>query len=383
MNMNINAFFTRHLAITCLALMMTRPAHLMADDSQNQILIYAVTGTLRSTVAGTENQIILDGLQSKNKTGIVAQGPGKLTTGPNSSALIVLPAAGTVKLGPETEILLSVPKSELAEREVKHDLELLKGRLFLNIDPAEINKSRRTNFTLKTPAALLAVKGTQFFAQSDDNGDIAGVHEGKVQVLIQDEGYLTTASKYLSEGQAVSIQAGNISDARDFNPEERRWNANYKEAALVRDRAQGEWTDEAIAYTSKNFDAKNPYGTVFRITNGRNAKLSADLVLKNISPSARLLAVEMLISATHDETVTVNVPGLSETILLTASPTSFTRAPQKVILPLTRNTTAKTLNLHVERRPKPVPPVEVGKRPLPIAMNTVEITGICVLSRVK
>ena len=61
-------------------------------------------------------------------------------------------------MGADSEV--RVPAATGKER----SLEMLKGRLFLNISADDLKQRAAGEFRLKTPAALLAVKGTKFFA---------------------------------------------------------------------------------------------------------------------------------------------------------------------------------------------------------------------------
>jgi len=97
-----------------------------------------------------------------------------LATGAGSSAVIRVPDLGKVIMGPETQVRL--PQAS----EAGSSLELLKGRLFLEIDAEAVKKRGEATFRLKTPAALLAVKGTRFFAISEGGTNTVGVHQGVV-----------------------------------------------------------------------------------------------------------------------------------------------------------------------------------------------------------
>ncbi|MDF1815471.1 MAG: FecR domain-containing protein [Verrucomicrobiales bacterium] len=82
-----------------------------------------------------------------------------------------------IRLEPGCEIRF--PKTE--GRTATYELELLKGKLFLNIDSVKLREERK-NFILKAPTAVLAVKGTTFFADLGEDGFLsAGVIEGEIK----------------------------------------------------------------------------------------------------------------------------------------------------------------------------------------------------------
>ena len=101
---------------------------------------------------------------------------GKLSTGADGATSLILGTTGTARMGADTEIQIPDDKTK------EHSLEMLKGKLYLNISAEELAKRKAGEFRLKTPTALLAVKGTKFFAISDNGTDTIGVHEGSVVV---------------------------------------------------------------------------------------------------------------------------------------------------------------------------------------------------------
>lgn len=115
----------------------------------------------------------------------------EIVTGKDGAASVALGAMGSVKMEANTHIRLSSPTAP-------QSLEMLKGKLFLNIDSAELKKRQNTEFKLRTPAALLAVKGTSFFASAQGGTETLGVHEGAAMVQTPS----TRAGVLLQKGQA-------------------------------------------------------------------------------------------------------------------------------------------------------------------------------------
>lgn len=137
---------------------------------------------------------------------------GKISTDDSGSAAVTLGGLGTVQMERNTEI--QIP----AEADAPHSLELLKGKLFLQINAEELQKKNAGEFRLKTPASLLAVKGTRFFVDCERKSETVGLHEGKV--LVTESTGKGTAE--LLPGQAVTVSPGSISpvgplSARDKN----------------------------------------------------------------------------------------------------------------------------------------------------------------------
>ena len=157
-------------------------------------------------------------------TAKVAAEGGKVITGAGSASSLLLGTSGTARMGAESAV--QVPEAT----EKNHSLELLKGRLFMNIRGDELKKRDQMEFRLKTPAALLAVKGTKFFTLSQEDADIIGVHEGRVSVTEPMSG----KSLDLEAGKAVSVSAGLLGEAREMTDEEKGYAPEYAAADLVR-----------------------------------------------------------------------------------------------------------------------------------------------------
>ncbi len=144
-----------------------------------------------------------------------------IETGPDSQATASIPGAGSMLLGSETQVRL--PKAG----DKSQSLELLKGKLFLNISAEEVKKQGEASFRLKTPAALLAVKGTKFFAYVEKDQETVGVYEGQI-------GTFTMASRQLNDiksGNALKTVKGKPEPVRPLTADERRETINYELAA--------------------------------------------------------------------------------------------------------------------------------------------------------
>lgn len=99
-----------------------------------------------------------------------------------SSVDLYSTSGAVVQVQGDTELHISEEKEDTRAS----SLELLKGRLFLNVDAKQLQSDRK-EFRLKTPTAILAVKGTQFFANVKTGETVSGVYEGKVEGALPPE----------------------------------------------------------------------------------------------------------------------------------------------------------------------------------------------------
>lgn len=173
------------------------------------------------TVVPVVNVIVL------SSTGQV-QNVSKVTSGEVAQS-VILKDVGTARLEPNSE--LRVPDST----ETETSLHLLKGRLFFNINAEDLKKRAGGEFRLKTPAALLAVKGTEFFVDVGEGGDTVGVHQGSV--LVQNSA--TQASALLQTGQAIKVSPNIAAAPRPLNNVERGYPERYPAPAADASVIQG------------------------------------------------------------------------------------------------------------------------------------------------
>jgi len=208
----------RRLALTGMvcASSMSTPAQAQAPLFVPEIGVMSATGNVatRPKDAGAAWSVIkppAQGATPAPASAIQHLQPGStLATGAGSHAVVILQAAGRALLGPETQVRLPT------EGEGKGSLELLKGKLFLEISPAEVKKRVEKPFRLKTPAALLAVKGTRFFAVVEGAEENVGVHHGAVSAQTGEQGAPTD----LTAGNGITLAGGRMGPARALTAEE-------------------------------------------------------------------------------------------------------------------------------------------------------------------
>ena len=140
-----------------------------------------------------------------------------LKSGSEDGTVLVLDTTGLARM--QSETVIKVPDA----KETSHSLEQLEGTLFFNIDADELKKTQKTEFRLKTPTALLAVKGTHFFVSCSGGTDRIGVHTGVVMVHEP----VSRQTITLTAGKAVEVQSGAMGDERPLTADELAGQSNY------------------------------------------------------------------------------------------------------------------------------------------------------------
>ncbi len=290
----------------------------------DQILLLSPKGIVKADTAAGKGSVINPDLgEAKERTGVVVAGSQSTAgTGAASSVLMVIPAAGVVKLDAETEVRLPAkpdpklkPLEQAKEAATSHNLELLKGRLFLNIDPEQVKQRGPATFRLKTPSALLAVKGTEFFSETTAQGDLVGVHEGAVIVYHP----VTGDSVAIVAGQVVTISGMEISKPRDLTVAEKKLDVNYAETRLKREPLKAEWKQPLHPYGkgTKSFSPNNKLGTEYQFAldmaayNARPVmEVAPDLELDVRRIKRKAVALEMVVRSWNAPNPTISSAGL-------------------------------------------------------------------------
>ena len=147
-----------------------------------------------------------------------------ITTGADSLVIIELndgdESRGTLKLRADTSLVLESTDGEAT-------VELLRGGLFSRIRRLASGRSR--NYQVRTPNAVAAVRGTEFFVafgrQVEAEYDVwLCVNEGAVEVALEDSG----DSVLVNEGEGINILAGSrITDPKFFAwTQDLNWNTD-------------------------------------------------------------------------------------------------------------------------------------------------------------
>lgn len=113
-------------------------------------------------------------------------------------ALVTLDDGTLIKLKPGTEFTLG--------REATASVDLHKGGLFAKIQKAK-SKSAGSKFFVRTPSAIMGVRGTEFFTSTAEDKKVwMCVHEGQVEVS-KTQGNKNTVLVQAGEGIVVEPQA--------------------------------------------------------------------------------------------------------------------------------------------------------------------------------
>ena len=147
--------------------------------------------------------------------------PGEtLKTGKDGSVEVELSGSGAMRVEADSEVKAPEKTDKVPPQE---SLQLLKGKLFLSIDAAALKKQGVREFRLKTPALLLAVKGTRFFAAISATGETAGVHRGEVAAIEP----VSKQTQMIHAGMAVEVTGNRLSVPRRLQPNEVSFGAIY------------------------------------------------------------------------------------------------------------------------------------------------------------
>lgn len=165
-------------------------------------------------------------------------------TGYYGHALITLPGAGALMVGPKTSI--RIPTAAEVDRTLEFNCQenVYKGRnckLFMNLSAPDIARQGGANFVLKTSQLMLASKGGRFFVNDAQQFSVPGaadipcctigVHEGSVSVLEP----VKKQTSELKADAAVLIKPGEIGAPRVMTKAEASYDIGSKLAALGKD----------------------------------------------------------------------------------------------------------------------------------------------------
>jgi len=120
----------------------------------------------------------------------------RLKTGPGSYAEILIDDGSLLKVGENSEIILSEISADFDTKKIEASIFLRIGRLFSNIARFVHPRSR---FSVRTPTAVAGVRGTEFIVEITDAEETdVGVFDGKVDVGgIDSQGELIEGSRVL------------------------------------------------------------------------------------------------------------------------------------------------------------------------------------------
>lgn len=158
-------------------------------------------------------------------TDIILLEQDKIKTGKDSCAVLYLWDKSTVKIGQETEIVISDLKK--SEKGIKSRFKLILGRIWADVEKFA---SPGSSFEVEAPYAVASVGGTSFEMESDSQDTVLNVWDGRVNCTYDDKTQEFNESEDLiiSKGDKPKFKIGK------FNPEKasqwQKWNMEVKSA---------------------------------------------------------------------------------------------------------------------------------------------------------
>jgi len=237
------------ILLTSLMLLCAAKSNGQAVSAVSSLLTFRESGKISREYAAAVNSTS-GGESVKGKTALM-----KVACGDGAATSMLLGRLCSARLGENSAIQVPEAAGDSSS------LELLKGRLFLHVDAHELAKRGKGEFRLKTPSALLTVRGTKFFVISTEAGDVVGVLEGEVSVR-DSRGRNATP---VPAGSAVEVAADVISAPRPLSDEEQGYSTQVEEAAVVRtplalvlerpfDQRRGEQASAVIHWRGKTME---------------------------------------------------------------------------------------------------------------------------------
>jgi len=236
----------------------TPPASTVQDSATTSLdaVFFATTGQV--SVIGKDGQTSPGGVASPAGAVVAAViTPGCIVkTGPASSADLALSGGGSIRLEADSELKLS----EAPVGKTGFDsLELVKGRLFLNISSMDLARTERTELRFKTPAAVVAVQGAKCFAEIGAAYETVGVFTGSVEITEIKLG----AKTVVKDDMAASVKAGAISPTRRLA---------MAQTALRKICDQIELVRTEVEMTSLDDDYEPTFADTYRYANSNEGK---------------------------------------------------------------------------------------------------------------
>lgn len=163
--------FKKALALlTAVIMIMVNCVPVIAEDSFRSARVADVAGDVRVTRAGGEKSFAaFEGMSLTEGDGIV--------TGPGARVTLEIDEDKEVKLGENTQLNMSELSGLIQSEDDKTGLGLVVGKLWANIKK---KLNIRAKFEVKTPTAVMGVRGTKFYVTREGGSTSVGVLEGNL-----------------------------------------------------------------------------------------------------------------------------------------------------------------------------------------------------------
>lgn len=140
------------------------------------------------------------------KVGVKVYPQDTIITGKDSRAKIVMSDRNIINVLPETKLRIDQYISEMKEKNVR--LSLIEGKVRTNVEQKYDNNENR--FEIKTPSAVVGVRGTQFMTSYKKSTNVTAVTTFRGEVIFR--GLDALSSK---QTEAVMVKRGETSENID------------------------------------------------------------------------------------------------------------------------------------------------------------------------
>ncbi len=237
----------------------------------SSLKLFYATGDVE--LLATDNSVRTITSDEINEQSLIINPGETLKTGQDGNVTLVADSRAAIQMEPNSKVMPP------AQAEAPYSLSLLQGKLFLKVRPTQKVNLGDSEFRLKTPAMVLAVKGTSFFASAVAGNEIAGVNEGKIEAMRSIQG--TTRSAPITGGNVLEIEDTGAARLRKLSAEEQAYQETYNTLDLAIDEASK--SDSVVIAVRKWTDIngrivdgilKSTDGTsIFLEVNGKNFEL--------------------------------------------------------------------------------------------------------------
>lgn len=129
-----------------------------------------------------------------------------IITGKDSRAKIVMSDRNIINVLPDTKLRIDQYINDMKEKNVR--LSLIEGKVRTNVEQKYDNNENR--FEIKTPSAVVGVRGTQFMTSYSRAKNVTGVTTFRGEVIFR--GYDSISNKFT---EAVAVNRGETSENHD------------------------------------------------------------------------------------------------------------------------------------------------------------------------
>ncbi len=154
--------------------------------------------------------------------GTIVKTGSNVTTFADTKVELKLDDGSVIRLGPNSSMLLKEHREDPATNTRTTSIDAKKGKVWLNIAKQQ---GWNNNFTVATPSAVAAVKGTVFRADVDEKGGMqVNAYDGTVEVKKGDKQVVLNQNEMITSGGANKAEFGEADDAKEDKDGWIKWN---------------------------------------------------------------------------------------------------------------------------------------------------------------